>query len=252
MDAPQPLEDEGENYGVAQEPASTPAQSEIEEYEFPVLAMMLSTYFATGKDLLFLERYERFGESSAEFAGLADDLRAAIRHPQRATREVNAILGTDLDVPTMRGQLAELLDQITGAGQFSEEAQAEAEAEAEEKRATPDEMLDYYAARRVSLPAFTGSLSRFEFPLWSVLAAGFVSIALGLGIGNLPLPDFLGWIPGMFSIVGLVIIGFTAMAMLGLRSEIRNPDREEKRRAAREEDAAKRAEKRERRARFWL
>lgn len=246
---------DGDEVGVPQPspaPAAQPKDDEPEEYEFPVLSTMLATYFGTGKELLFLERYEKFGEGTAEFAGLQDDLRLAIRSPKRAAREVNAVLGTELDPQTMRGQLVELLDQITASGAWSPEVIEEAEAEERDARPDPEDVLAYYFTRKVSLPASLGKAARFKIPLWGLLFGGFVLLGLGIAVGSLPLPSWLAWVSLVPLVVGLLTVAFTAVAMLGLRTEIRNPEREEARRKAREEMEEKRAEKASKRNRLWF
>lgn len=230
----------------------TADQADDEEYYFPTLAHVLIAYFAEGKELKFLELYERHGERRSEFAGLTDELRQAMKKSQRATREINGILGTELAPSEVRIQLSELLDQLLEQGDFSPEQQEADRKEAKEakdaKKATPADLLAYYFTRRRQLPDGLGRFSGLEFPLWAALAAGFLFLAVASFLHALNPPQWLAWFPAGFAIVGMLIVGLVAVGMLGLRDELAHPDRAEKRRRAREEDKKRRKEKRAKRA----
>lgn len=214
-----------------------------EAERWPTLIAVLETYFATGREIAFLEKYERLGETTAEFEGLSDDLRKAIKEHRRSTPVVNYILGTDTSPSDMRVLLSELLDQITETGEFSEEAVAEREAEREAERATPEQMWSYYAMRRVRL---WGPLKRFEVPLFAILVGGFAITGFGLLLGKIPWPSWLAWFPVTFLALGLVVIGISSLTMYALRNEIRDPEKErernQKRAQAKEKEEAEESE----------
>ena len=221
-----------------------------ESNDFPVLQGILLTYFprtdSHGRKVRadnqseFLDRYARDGEAAAEFAGLAEELRSAVRHPKSATPVVNEALGTDIPPMEMRRYLAELLDQITQSGQFDPEpAEQDAEEDARSQREpTPEELLDHYFRRKVRLPWGPESLTRYRVPLWSVLLSGFAIGGAGLGLSQFEAPSWIGWFPYSLIALGFVIIAVSSTAMRGLREELKAPEREARRERAKAEAQA--------------
>lgn len=222
-----------------------------ESLDYPVLQYVLLNYFGSAalrradRSSEFVEKYQVYGETTSEFEGLAAELGKAIKSPQSATPMLNEALGTDLEPFDVREHLSSLLDQITNRGEFDDGAAAERERIAQEATAavapSPDDLLNNYFWRKVRIPV--PILRDHEIPLWMMLVAGFVIAGLGIGLANLPLPGWLSWIPLMFIVLGLVVVGLTAGAMRGLREELRRPEKEARRAAEQEEAAAKRAER---------
>ena len=216
----------------------------LDQYQgrFPVIINVLDDYFVSrDRSLEFLEKYQRHGESRAEFEGLAEEIRDAIRNPKDSTPLVNAILGSRLTSAESRSMLSELLDQMLEQGDFSPQALEDADKQAKEERKRPDAgtMFDYYAKRQFAIPV--KNLRKFEYPLW-VWLGGFAGLFLfGIGLGYIPWPEFMRFLPITFLAIGTLGIAFCIVAMLGLRDEILNPDKEEKR----EREKAKYREKRE-------
>lgn len=215
-----------------------------ESDEFPVLQAVLLTYFPgpgrdveDGADVTFLERYIERGEDTAEFAGLSEELRTAIRLPRRSTPMVNEALGTDLPPMEMRALLVDLFDRMTGQARSdsdtSDDAEtADADDPASKAKVDPKDELDYYFFRRVTLRA--PWFRDHPLPMWSFLVAGFVLLAAGIGLANLPLPSWLRVVPLLFLALGLVVFAASSIAMYGLRSEVLRPEkvaRRDKRRA---------------------
>lgn len=235
---------EPDNSGDSVSAPTVPDYTESEDY--PVLQFVLLAYFPNqlearaDRSREFVDKYLLLGESSAEFEGLEEELRKAIRSPKSVTPMLNEALGMDLEPMEVRMHLTSLWDQIRG-----DLAVAEAEvAEAEEKiaKASPDDLMENYFFRRVRIPWIPWLRDR-EVPLWSVLAGSFVSILLGLGVYSLPLPSWTDWFPLLLIVGGLVVMGLTATAMSGLREEIRRPEKEAKRNKALAEANARKAER---------
>lgn len=239
------------------EPDDTDAEvvpADVEDFEesedFPVLQGILLTYFRReGDDVKFLKRYARDGETSAEFAGLADELREAIRYPKRVTPMVNAALELRVQPMEMRRHLADLLDQITRSGEYDSNDADVTPAENEHTSPEPDELLDYYFRRKVQLP--WGLLGERKVPLWSVWISGFAIGGFGLALAQLPWPSWLDWFPITFIALGLVIIGVSSVAMSGLRQELKAPEKEARREQARAAADAKKKGRKEQRSK-WL
>lgn len=231
--------------------SSVPDESDDEGYRYGVLTPVLMTYFVPGRELDFLRLYEQYGETRAEFAGLDADLKRAIQEPKHAARELNPVLDTDLPETELRGLLASLLDQIRGTGEFSEEAEERLVLSTGD-RPESEALLAYYWKRPVSLPAFMGPLGNREFPFYYTLLVGMALVALGMGIDQLPLPGFVNTFTAGLMVLGLIILGWSAVAMLGLRNELRRPDREIEKQEAREDYARKRRERAEKSRRFFL
>lgn len=211
---------------------------------FPVLINVLMDYFVSSdKSLDFLERYQRFGENSAEFEGLAEEIRDAIRNPRASAPAVNAVLNSSLTQQEVRSMLSELLDQMLEQGEYSPDALEQADEEARAARPSPDAMLDYYAKRPVAIPI--KGLKQYKLPLWAWGGISLVLILIGVGLLYIPWPEFLLSIPYAFVGIGVLGLGFTVVAMLGLREEIQNPAKEAARAALKEEAQAKREAKQE-------
>lgn len=224
-----------------------------ESDDFPVLQHVLIRYFrdlgpalASRRDITFVRRYLKHGESRAEFFGLEDELRTAYLHPKRSTPMVNEALNTDLTVEEVRRELSSLHDQITQRGAFSEEAIAEQEREEREKKATPDELLQGYFFRKVNpLP---GKYRNISFPIWQPWVGSLALVILGsLLLTYVPWPTWLVWLPGILTALGLLGVLITSVSMWSMRSERLHPEREEERAQAKKAYAAKREERRQRR-----
>lgn len=212
---------------------------------FPVLINVLTDYFVSSdRSLDFLAKYQKHGEARAEFEGLAEEIRDAIRNPKESTPLVNALLGSALTSQESRSMLSELLDQMLEQGDFSPEAleAADETARGEKSRPDVDTMYAYYAKRKFAIP-FKG-LKQFEYPLWMWLAGSAVVLLFGVGLGYLPWPDFMRFLPITFIAFGGLGIAFCIVAMLGLREEILNPDKEERREQEKAEFREKRDAKR--------
>lgn len=212
---------------------------------FPVLVNVLEDYFvASDKSLTFLERYQKQGEARAEFEGLAEEIRTAIRNPQESAPLINAVLGSALSQQETRSMLSELLDQMLEQGDFSPDAieAARAEERTTRQRPDPDVMFAYYARRKFALP-FKG-LKNHSFPLWAWFLGSAAVLAFGVVLGYIPWPEFLQWFPVTFIAAGVIGVAFSLVAMLGLRDEILNPDKEERREREKAEYQEKRENKR--------
>lgn len=212
---------------------------------FPVLINVLTDYFVTAdKSLLFLDRYQKQGERRAEFDGLAEEIRDAIRNPRVSTPVVNAVLGSGLTPQQARSMLSELLDQMLEQGDFSPEAMDAADAEERSRRQRPDAdaMFAYYAKRRYAIPI--GPLRKYNLPMWLWLAGSVAVLVFGVGLSYIPWPDFLTWFPVTFIGIGVVGVAFCLVAMWGLRDEVLNPDKEERRAKEKAEFQSKRDAKR--------
>lgn len=219
----------------------------IDQYQgrFPVIINVLDDYFVSSdRSLEFLEKYQKHGEARAEFEGLAEEIRDAIRNPKESTPLINAVLGSSLASSESRSMLSELLDQMLEQGDFSPQAleEADEQARAERKRPDAETMFDYYANRKFAIPF--KSLRKFEYPLWAWLAGSAVVFLFGIGLGYLPWPEFMRFLPITFLAIGILGIAFCIVAMLGLRDEILNPDKEEKREREKAEFREKRDAKR--------
>lgn len=243
---------------VAPEPGSEDVDSTVdsvgvdytESVDYPVLQYVLLSYFGSAeyrrpdRSQTFVEKYLEHGEGSAEFTGLAAELRKAIRAPKSATPMLNEALGIELEPLEVRNHLAALLDQITQQGDFdvdaAQEKAAREKAEAQAQAPTPDDLLDNYFWRKVRIPGMKGR----EVSLWMLLVGGFMIGAIGIGLDRLTLPPWLDWISVLFIVAGLLIIGLTAAAMRGLREELRRPEKEAKRASEKAAADAKRAARR--------
>lgn len=222
-------------------------QAVMDEYQgrYPVIINVFTDYFVTAdKSLDFLDRYQKQGERRAEFEGLSEEIRDAIRNPKESTPLVNAVLGSSLTQQQSRSMLSELLDQMLEQGDFSPEAVEEAAEEETltgRKRPDAETMFSYYAKRKFAIPI--KNLKQYEFPLWWWLAGSGGLLLFGVGLGYLPWPEFLRWFPITFVAVGIIGVAFCLVAMLGLRDEVLNPDKEARREKEKEEFYQKRAEK---------
>lgn len=215
---------------------------------FPVLIGVLEEYFV-GRDRTssLLKKYHRVGEESAEFEGLSEELRDAVRNPRVATPVVNQVLGSSVSHVEMRTMLSDLRDQLLQTGEFSPEALDDARNEAvrteKSSKPTPNEMLDYYARRKFAVP-FVPWFKDHPFPLYYYLVVGVAVLLVGIGLGQIPWPSWMEWLPTMFSAVGIILTGFSVISMASLRGEIANPESEATR-EGREEFHSKREAKRE-------
>lgn len=243
---PRESADEASSATRSREEALLERQDVIERYQgrFPVVINVFNDYFVSSdKSLDFLEKYQKQGEARAEFEGLAEEIRDAIRNPKDSTPLVNAVLGSALSQQESRSMLSELLDQMLEQGDFSPQVIEETEAEerARRKRPDPDDMFTYYARRKFAIPL--KSLRQYQFPLWAWLAGSGAVFLFGLGIGYIPWPDFMRWFPITFLALGGLGIAFCLVAMLGLRDEVLNPDREADREKEKREYKAKKEQK---------
>lgn len=217
----------------------------IEQHQgrFPVIINVLTDYFVTkDRSLDFLTKYQKQGEARAEFEGLSAEIKDAIRNPRESTPLVNAVLGSSLTAQESRSMLSELLDQMLEQGDFSPEAMADADEEETRERPDPDAMFSYYARRKFAIPF--GALKKFQYPLWMWLAGSGGVLLVGLGLGYLPWPDFMRFIPITVLVLGVLGVAFCLVAMLGLRDEVLHPDKEKTREKEREAYNKKREDKR--------
>lgn len=219
----------------------------IDQYQsrYPVIINVLNDYFVVSdRSLEFLDKYQKQGESRAEFEGLAEEIKDAIRNPKDSTPLINAVLGSSLTSPESRSMLTELLDQMLEQGDYSPEALDEADGAApgETKRPDAETMVSYYAQRKFAIPI--KKLKQYEYPLWMWLAGSIGVLLFGLGLGYLPWPDFMRFLPTTFLVIGVIGVAFCIIAMLGLRDEILHPNKEENREREKAEFRAKREEKR--------
>lgn len=248
--------DESPHENVDASPAGDPSvedavlarEAVIDQYQgrFPVIINVFNDYFVSSdRSLDFLEKYQKHGESRAEFEGLAGEIKDAIRNPKDSTPLVNAVLGSSLTSPESRSMLSELLDQMLEQGDFSPQALEEADEQVKSERKRPDAeaMVSYYARRKFSVPI--KSLKRFEYPLWMWLAGSVAVLLFGVGLGYLPWPEFMRFLPITFLALGVIGVAFCIVAMLGLRDEILHPDKEENREREKADFRAKRDAKRE-------
>lgn len=218
-----------------------------ESEEFPQLQQVLLTYFPStsgrrNRTIAFLRAYAEHGEQRAEFAGLADELRQAVKFPKRAQPVVNEALGLDLTVQEVRSELAGLLDQLVNPD-------ADVEEDAEPEPPSAQELLQGWFFRKVN--PIPGKGRKYYFPLWTGLLAGILLAAVGAGILTyLPVPSFLAWLPVTAILAGFVIVLMFSVTMRSLREEMRNPERAEEREAAIAEAELKRVESQQRRRRI--
>lgn len=225
-----------------------------ESQDFPLLQRVLLLYFrhysgVRRRDVAFIKRYQRTGENSVEFEGLADEIRKAIKSASLATPMVNEALDTALTREQVRRHLVSLLDQMLKKGEFSEEEMKAKKQEEAEAKATPQELLDGYLFRRVN--PFPGRFRAIYFPVWQAFAASFGSIVVGVLLATyIPWPQWLRWLPVLFMSVGLVGLAITSVAMTSLRDELRNPKKEEDRQKAKEALSLKKARAAERAERW--
>lgn len=232
--------------------ASAPADATFEGSErFPVLAAILDEYFAHGdRSSALMKKYHRAGESISEFEGLSDELRDAVRTPQASTPVVNAVLGTALTRAEARSMLSDFRDELLQQGEFApeyiEEEEREKREERRNSRPTTDELLSYYARREVAIPLLPWFRDH-PFPLFYYLGAGVVLLFIGIGLGQVPWPSWMNWLPLLFLVGGVLVAGLAAVAMLLLRGELLNPEPEDEY-AARQEFKQQRNERREARA----
>ena len=188
--------------------------------KFPVLRALLEAYFVDrDAGVEFVARYHKHGESSAEFTGVADELRYAIKHPREATPVVNELLGLDLSVSDMRSTLSDLLDQMTQQGDY-DPANVTAD-EPEEEGPSTEEVMDYWLLRRITLPI--KPLRDKPIPLWLLLVVALGIFLIGLGLGSLQLPSALAWLPLLLQGLGIVATLAIGGGMLTLRREITHP-----------------------------
>lgn len=224
----------------AKAPAVGSEQMHLLRKQWPTLVGVLETYFATGKEVKFLDRYARHGEGSAEFSGLQEELKSAVADYDDAAKMVNAVLDIELSPVEARAALAELLDQITEQGDFSPESIAAAKKADKDEKADPQEMFSYYAMRKIRL---WGPLSQYQVPLVGLLLIGFVLLGVGRLLASISWPTWLDWFPGMFLVLGLVVVGMSSVAMYGLRNEVREPEKAEAREKAKAEALARKEDK---------
>lgn len=220
----------------------------IDQYQgrFPVIINVLTDYFVTSdKSLLFLERYQAHGEARAEFEGLAEEIRDAIRNPKESTPLVNAVLGSSLTTSESRSMLSELLDQMLEQGDYSPQALEEADVRtgADRKRPEAEDLFAYYAQRKFAIPI--KNLRKYEYPLWVWLAGSSGVLLFGVALGYIPWPDFMQFLPITFIAIGVLGVAFSLIAMLGLRDEMLHPDKEERREKEKAEYKEKREAKRD-------
>lgn len=204
---------------------------DAEDFHFPVLGFVLSSYFTKDhRDVLFYEEYAEYGEDSIRFAGLKDDLAAAIKSPNKAAQDLHLALnlpeGT-LTPAQVRQELMDVYDKITAAGKYSPAAQRRAQAEEVDRlRDDPERMFNAYARRNVTLPSWLGPLGGRQFPLvgFAAVGAALMAVAIGLNSTNVA---FLSVIASIFGGIGILLFSFGVISMFFLRGAIRSVDAED-------------------------
>lgn len=189
------------------------------EDRFPALAGVLETYYASGDEdapSTFIEQYWQYGEEISEFEGLDDELKDAIRNPGPSSELVNFCLGSTLSRGEVRHMLSEQRDILLRRGKFSEDSLEE---QAEEEEASPQEVINGSFKHKVTIPF--GRWKGKQVQLWHVFLAGGVVVALGaLPLQIFSLPGWLVWIPILLIVLGAILVFFSGIAILGLRSEL--------------------------------
>lgn len=226
-----------------------------ESEDFPLLQMVLIRYFRDlgpsfgRRDVAFVKKYLRYGETVVEFNGLSDELREAFLHPARSTPMVNEALDTAFSPEEVRRLLGDLFNQINEQGEFSSEARAQREAEAARVVATPGELLNTYFLLRVNpLP---GRLRSVSLPIWQPWAGSLVLMIVGVALWRyVAVPGFLEWLPLLLTVIGLLGLALTSVTMYTLRSQRLHPDQAHEREKARAAYLAKRAARSERNSRW--
>lgn len=209
-----------------------------ESEEFPLLQQVLLRYFRDlgpsfrRRDVAFVKKYQKYGESITEFDGLGEELTQAFKFPKRSTPMLNEALDTEFTPAAVSRMLRELHDQIGERGEYSQEARDEAR---EEAKVDPKELMDSYLLRKVNpLP---GPLRKYVFPVWQPWAGSLAVLAVSvLATTYLDIPDWLMALPVSLMALSLVVMGLTSLAMRTMRDEVVKPDQEKDR-----EDILKRA-----------
>lgn len=202
----------------------TPADETLDD-GYPTLSAVLREYFTTGKSDLFVATY-RAAPDSARFDGLVEEMELAIRRYRHITPQMNTLLGTNLTEMETRDALADLLDMMRETGEYSPDAIAQAEAADKQGKPDPDTVMDYWLTRRITIPL--GALRKYAIPMWVFLVGGGALVLLGIGLGQLTLPEWLSWAPTAILALGAVIVILSALVMNGLRNEILHPERRDR------------------------
>lgn len=202
-----------------------PNSSSASVPDFPVLQQILLTYFPSEADKRpdrqpeFLALWGRYGEDRAEFEGLQAELRRALRAPAAAAAAVNDAFGLTGDAAfpphEVRANLADLLDQLRGAGIYSDgddTAPAAADTDDEVEPEDPD-AVSYMR---------TVTIRGRAVPLWQPMAVGVAGTVTGRVLAMLPSPiSVLGW---LIFVVGVTIFLASAVTILSLRNEAFHPE----------------------------
>lgn len=231
---------------VVMPPNTTPAPERATLDRFAMLAGVMETYFTQPNgNAIFLAEYEIRGEASAEFDGLAAEMRDAIKHPREATQVVNyALPGMDLGHVIVRQQLVELLDQMEGNTPDPVPGSDPVSAEAAAGPKASDVSYDQWLRRKIPLLP-VGQFRDHQYPIWQVFLAGVLILLVGSALGVfIPWPGFLVWIPTMIRSVGGLIVAVTAVLMFVYRQSDRHPEREAEREEQKEALRTKAAQRR--------
>ena len=178
----------------------------------PQLKAAIDRYISTGDEDTLVLKYQQYGEESAEFAGLGDEIASAIRDPAKVRR----LFADDHTDSELRDGLVDLSDRLRGTGRWAPEQKRALEGE---------ELFNAYAGIPMRGPGGSPLTIRgWVVPLWAVLAAAAAVTLLGIGLRALPMPSALTWVASMMMLMGWVTMVIVSTAMLMRRREARNPE----------------------------
>lgn len=191
--------------------------SSRDEFRFPVLQRVLTTYFPgpgheEDHSAEFIQRYRRFGEKTIEFRGIKAELEDAVnRHPRAAALEVNFALGLDLPRDEVRKHLMNLYDQMHEQGDYDRTA-------AKTQRPEGSELFRSYFMVPVRLPAALTRRRGFPsaVPIGAVFVGGLLLLFIGTTVFRL-LPAALHLLANFITVIGLLSMGLSAWVMSQLR-----------------------------------
>lgn len=206
----------------------------MSDTNYPQLRAALEKYVIPGREDDLVLRYQQYGEETAEFAGLKDELDAAVRDSGGAAAMFQELTGYDGDPSEVRDGMIALSDRLRGVGAY--DVQNASKVEGAELFAKSGGVPLQFGGRPV---LFRGK----PLPLWTMLALSAAVVFVGYFLTYVPWPSWLTVVPKIFFLFGLAGLVFSAAAITQLRSEARDPAKAARRAKAIEDAQRKHEEK---------
>lgn len=209
---------------------------------YGVLINVIYEYFPSPSDLEdrspeFLYHYHKKGESLIEFKGIMDQVEMAVQRPREFAEVYNHEIGNPIGNPVehqeMYKYMIDMHKKMSNSDPYAEEMD----------KGNTEGIMNYYFYRPLRIPFSVPKFGQ-EIPMWLAGVTSLVLATLGylLTLLDLPIINYIAFALLLIGCIGVLLIG---IGMLGLRDEVVNAGKNERREEAlRDYKAAKREKKR--------